>query len=1609
MVPDSDDDDALDSQSVDSHHSSEYKGEHNEIYELEPLHRAGRGGGEDCRPQIDDLPYQKDFGPICTTSKEISGQATVQTTLPADRTSKLRQGLPSSSPDSPRTFKVPQAPSELDGDASPERCRSAVEQYAQDSFPNIDYPAGDEISRTYVRLTSSLSSILSSPPSLPSLGSQRSVASLTQASGLTGYGEGFTTADERWITQTYGTVDGKVTHGAVQGIAGPERRNLRQRNPIQLHPYVMEQEKYRRTLKARGMTPMILAQTNDERRPKHQSAASPERDSQETSYSLDIELETEESQPMELDSTSLPPSSSPTVHSGPAFDNYGVMQHDPAAIEDDEFPDIEEILRRKGTLSTQMKPPLNFDSSKPKRAALTRPERSPLRAMSRPNTLDHVFDVPASPLPESPSFATEKHTSAPYITRDASLSSRETTPFWDDGDEMQTTDVLTPATSALKPTSEAILLESGSEEDRSVRANSDSVSLCSSSSEAIQIRKVGKKIRGVLPASHLRLVQQQKNLKLRSFVDKDSLSNSPANQLIRRGIALPRTSGTPRSNGQTKSDFPILSDDSGDSDGIIGSTLTRADSGPYLFQSRPAPLDLDSAEEDDRIDALLPSRKRSTGWVNTRSRKKRRGGTTSLFQHRVEPYRRQPKITDHLSKQRRSISHGKLSLQPEQRRLQPKSNRLSVGPSRKTNPPRLSILDVASATSEDRAAQPAFIRIAARTVKSRRDQGRQSPTTKFIRLAHLEDTAEVQSVLREWRNGSIHPKDLEQSSARHRPIPRAPLRQITANRQSRLSSSMSISTPRPYSSRPVSKTVGGPRQLVVSKVKQKSKIGFVADEADIRGSNESNTDMATGTTITQKTKESHHLEAPQARPAQLEASSAGYPNQYPVSSFKTTKKALDVLYRRTRSRAATDSNFQLNRFLANDDVLPPTVFTTSEHFHCRRPAVDNERQCLSKERQRQRKRLPQRLDAGAALYRQPSEPLILESFAPLDQESSNAPGAKLIGLGKLGINHPLHFDIFPLQSGIFFHESTFIGSGRLSRALKYPEASRLEDRRPQISHKIGDRALRWGPWDETVSSEIGTLFDWVFEQLKMSSSAASDPRDSATSYVVESVSFLVDYAQDHVSFRNSQEVLGFTSRSYDVLQEFWTRLDAVSDLVHVHIQHTIEVLSRCMAFLAQVLQLSKSLADASITYKLEDLLTRLGRSCVDLLLSVGMDSVRKLYDDLQYLSYRERGIKCESYVVQAWVITIKVLNFSGIPKGSFWDVANSGLMGPDIASLRDARVMERMWYSMFSLLPLCEFDESGVLSTDLRHSSPFDGWTLPQQMLKSVFGLYESDSRQSPSFNDYVKVLISRCHHLMTKWGWWRCSGIVGTSFDFFASQNLVHLRNEEVHKSPRFLEELDADPSLEIETEDRCFHVFLKITALSIRHMHQTGDTKGIRNLIPRLLPNHDRQYPKEETIHQRALASLRNHHDLLCTLYWAAPPEHRPSINLIQDLVTPERSHREVCLLNLKSWTNLARFVLAASFTSDTFRPFIVWQNTFFAKLLQQYLETDLEIRKQAELLSGIPEASIQHTILVNKRTTMSVLLDTIEAVKQCLNDARHGQALVNAMKSRQFYREN
>ncbi|KAH8811650.1 Mus7/MMS22 family-domain-containing protein [Xylogone sp. PMI_703] len=1435
---------------------------------------------------------------------------------------------------------------------------SSLADESDDESENTVTRADEEISKSYVELTASTSSELSSPPESPQL----------SAMGHDIFPD--TRSDSNSEDRAPNTNGG---YGASELLLPQEssysmRRALRQRNPIQLHPYVVEQERYRQTLKAGGLKPLRFTQGSQ------QPSGTPDSDNFDGN---NIEMQDDEGQDesqTDFNWDSLPSSS--IDHQLERNDARPLFK-DVDLDDDFEFPDLNELLHNP------LPAPAQARHSRPQASSYTKkfkkPTLSEIRSKPKSNTVHtqqvrDIFDIPVSPpktsSPFSKAFSRYRKSRSYIVTSSPSLPSQL--------DVAHPSSTLpTPSTSAMVPFSDMAIDDLALAHNPST-AEESLDSSPSSSDESIEIRKISKRIKGVLPASHLRL-DQHKQSESGTRSGKNLHNVSPAKAPYRRGVAIPKAlGGRLTQTTSTETDpFPFFDLSDEEENAHEEQQSNRENEADLQMSSFLDHFIMDSAEEDDSIDEMLPTKRRRRS-PNLQPRKRRRlfSKTSSLNMPKIK---RQPKIIEHLS------HIGASSVQSGRRPNRPKSSKRtsSARDSRRRTykPPDISIVDV---VGEETRSLPQFIKIAVRTARSRSSHGRHSPSRKFIQLANRQDTLEAHATLDNWKLGRIQQKELNSST-----MQRQPLRQIQSNFQTTptpSSISKRLSQPR---LRP--QNITAPRKLTVSKLKQV----LIDDSLSFRRVDSHDSKRLRTQSGLKSQKRLSRNTVPTARPAQLESTEAEYGDRHLYNTFTGTNRVLDMLAQNSRKRPIGKLNVQLDRFLRDgssvDDVqIIPTPLGANRSVAT---LSDNDRS-ISPIRKK-KKRCPKRIDVGASIYRQPNEPLITEYLKPIEHEVGNA-NNKLIGLGDFGTKYPRHFDILPIPSGSFFHECTFIGSGRLAAAINNQNKIRFGDTCPPMSFNFKDKEFRWGSWNESTSTEIGLCFDWLFDQLDKNNSESSEP---VTKDFLQVVISIFDYIQTHLYFTDPYDPHNFASRMYDVLLDVIAHLNASRGTYN---QKRIEILVVCIVILLQVLQISRAQkVNPSIIQQHETLLLNACGHCVGMLLPQGLDDIRKMYDDLQYLSNREGGLKKDQYASEGLVIIIQVLEAANILNGSFWNVVNPYLAPGDWKTITDARSMEMSWYSMFTLLPLLEFEPTGLINPGLRLQKSFDNWSLPLRIIKRVFALYTSDTRQSPSFNEYCAAIIGRCHHLIVEWGWWKCTALIGTLFDFFASQNLANLRNEEVYKSPSFLEELTDASLLDIESEDRCFHIFLKIIAVSINHMHSIHDTKGIRNLVPRLLPNHDRQYPKEEVIYQRDLASLRNHHDLLCTLFWAAPPDLRPSINLIQDLVVPDRSHKEACLINLKAWTNLAHFILSTSPTSQAFQPFLEWQTTFFNKLLQQYIDAESEVRKQADDLStadrgSIPETYLQKTIDLNRKSIIVSMRASINSFRSVIRGCTTAEAL-------------
>lgn len=1362
-------------------------------------------------------------------------------------------------------------------------------------------------------------------------------------------------------------------------------RSLRPRKPIQEHPYLLENAQYSRVMKSHGVRPIHVALQDH-----NPSKSRDENVSQEHDYTGGESQPTsgtpgEESQRLQknvwkyvpdddLDELALSPSprtSSPRLRPQASSErsHSRSQQTDDTSIHGDEFPDIKDLAPKPVKTSaqpTKRPAPSRFPTSR-KRLKSRQEVLGPVPAA---NNVNDDWDIPLSPGPLRVDPALADSPSPGSSPRSISHAM---------GDGFQSTAIDRLSSGAeLGNHSEVVdlttALESGQDEDASELE--DSVS----SSDSDIIQRTGKKIKGVLPASWLRLDQQTSKAVRKGILRRPPPPRSPDGQ--QRGVATVRSTKVVAVSDSLED----LDDDHG-SDGDDHATIQEVDlsshdhDSEFNFPSNKADGVEDSLSviEEDHIDWMLPGRKR-----NRTSRvipnKRRKTAQQRLF--KGEQRYRQPKISNTLRGTDRS---SKITVRNREPRI---NSKRTAQRTRAVSPPALGIADVIE------PGAPRFIRIAARAASRRQDLGRSKPSAKAINLGTRRDNVDARSILRDWTMGKIKRKAVvvqRRPPSGLRPLgqdlrkPRWPL--------GHLSSNVTTHT-RPRADPSDRKPSNTTRQLSLNE--------HVAINKAVIAGPRLVCDPSRG--AAPATMQSHNPGADYLiRPAQLE-DDVSHGAEH--AAFTARKKMLDLVFRKTRKEILAPT-FRLQECASHAAQMikeSPGEIGGAKQSIPGHAQPKGQRRAVMKPRSR-KQFVPRRLDLDAPQFRHANDPLP-EYEALAHGESLAEPRLeqnRILGLGPNGTQYTHHFDIFPLQRHVFFHHSTLIGNGDLKKALDCEFLGHITQPRAATSFKIAHHSFHWGLWTDTTSSELGILFEMLSDQLSTTRVVDAEQTcwdavncaDHVFGYVLHSM-----WVKDESDLRSSAQRLLELLLDFSALTESHVFKRQSSKLVETNARFLI-----CSLVLLRICQSTPELS--SISVPVEELIKSLSKTVIQGLLEIGTSGIRATYDDLQCLTTRERGIRGDNFTMTCWVVVSKVLDAAHIPRAGFWDLTYSLIGTPDLLQSSNIQRFESAWETIFTLVPLQDFDDNGISARDLRHTNLVQGpqtWGLPQKLLKCVFESCRNNPKQSPGFNDYCRALLGRCHRLIDQWGWYKCSGIVGTIFDFFGQQNLENLRHEKVSNSPRFLERLNCTAELSVEADDRCFHIFLKILALSIQTMRKHGFRNDIRNLIARTLPNHDRQYSKEQAIHAHDLAALRNHHDLLCTLFWAAPAEERPAVHLIEKLISPGSSHREAVLLHLQAWRQLAAFVVSSGATHDIYRPLMLWQNRVFQQVLDQYHSAASEIQRQfmsmpSETRKDIGQHTVDNVVSANRTAAKDVLCFSVAASLSVMRDC---PSLASAMFS-------
>ena len=1349
-------------------------------------------------------------------------------------------------------------------------------------------------------------------------------------------------------------------------------RELRQRKPIQLHPYALEGELYRREVQSRGLKPVARA------RSPLLHIGGDDGESQEKAFVPD-----------------QAPSSSP-----PEFE---VATYTPVASRSK--PHMSQALsgsqsapRSSGRHpSTQLRlPPMAK-----KRGPDIPQTQLDLGATSASGDVPSQRDTRSMP-PHSPPYS-----SSPPLTGDGPArrmnQRRLTTPA---------PNLPTPSTSSIFQGDADLPQDEDSDPlpriaPRSIDnlhrpariALGDSSSLTSETSsepEDYELRKVSRKIKGVLPASWLRFDRQKQESRKAHEREQNQLRKNtvepPDPPEPQRGVAqkVAKSVGRPRkysSIGASSNDIVVIPDESDEEHTVpeshqvlkVGNT-TRA----FAATCNSGYADDDLSDmEDDRLH--LPTLG-SSGSKRTR----------------------QPKIMDALGGVKRLKLSRNLtrtaSTKNQTFRTSTKKMHKQVGTVRETPLPAVSIIDISLSPTHHGGNVPQFLRVARRQALRRPDLARQNLNKKHIRLHNARHTEDANRILRDWRNGIMEPSVVVPLD---RSVARQPLSHKGDNRQTPQRQVLTHSR----STKKLSKT-----SEAMTNVSQARKHNRLPHGLQIFTRSCTRTERSTQRDGKQLRDFQTNPSAASVpfRSAQLEGDERDFGYEHRRTAFEEGLRRADQQYTVSMPQERSHINPQLARYLSSNEATLHSLPTAAR-------IEEREVETPAGQAHRPKKRLvrkchAQRIDVDAREYRQPSEPTVQDVLAisvpqPHDVVNEDVT-PPLHGLGPHGTRYPITFDVSSLTSGTYFHYTTFIGSEEFQRALDIgkPGSRNLDEPAGYYTFTHGATPVKLGAWTDEISSKLQDLASEIFTPSEHHSSTSKSPIDTFGDVLGRCAGFVrtvIGYISNNLCFSDPIDRKSYVERMIQIVQSLFGSVLTAQDRfrqvegVRTTNRNGVRVLSYLLILATQTYRIAQHPTITTHSQKSSTaMIGNISKVIVMELVQQGIPELGAFLEKNKRHMIREGGIQNSDVLAECTVICMKTLESVNLPGYGFWDHVGAEL-SPAVITANSVFCFEATWATVVTLLPFGEFDVSGIPSRS-REGVQSENWSFLRDLLKRLFELYSTSSRiHGTSLNEYVRINLARCHRMIKYWHWERPELMLNATFDFFGKNGLRQLRHEASKGSVAFLDDLGTEQSLALEPNETAFHIALKCLALGLQGMSRSYAEKKIRSFVFRTIPNHGRVYPKDQSLDEESLAALRNHHDLLSVLYWAAPTYCRPKLHHIRDLVNHETSHREACRLNVRAWANLTLFQLSTEEPYAVAQPFALWFKDIMCQSLRQYrlAKSEADDYLKSGVVDGTTNVSavmVRQTMEKNQEQVIATLRDCILGMRKAIQSVKDPENL-------------
>ena len=561
-----------------------------------------------------------------------------------------------------------------------------------------------------------------------------------------------------------------------------------------------------------------------------------------------------------------------------------------------------------------------------------------------------------------------------------------------------------------------------------------------------------------------------------------------------------------------------------------------------------------------------------------------------------------------------------------------------------------------------------------------------------------------------------------------------------------------------------------------------------------------------------------------------------------------------------------------------------------------------------------------------------------------------------------------------LPTGSLFRNDTFIGS------LEFYQCLNLSHRdlniRTIVSHSLPSAPDSWGPW----THEVGVALLSIARALPPSPTDAAQATTNvgfSLSPHVQNLRRILHYYANVIFFLDPvdrRDCVGVSSQfAREMLDNLVAARQTVTSKDHkAALLHTLAYLA---VFADEARQICASPTDTDMHCEVLSLEKTIVEQLLRAISECDILYVRRCLFGTKEETHADMGTFELSVVAEAVVIGQHLCSAMQDPNFGFWSTINIVLL-QTITNANSIQPLEDVWCKIFHLIPLFNIDSRGVYH-NINGRVPSENWPLVKLLVARALELHRDVGDSLLTNADaYIRTVMKRCHCLIVEHGWRRSESVLGTFFDFFARRGFSFLPREIAHGSPTFLESFSAQSDISIMPSDKSFHLFLKLLYVGLKKMQDIYTGKRISNIAWRFIPNHGRSGKKEDDLKRVDLDTLRNQHDLLCVLYAACPAANRLHVKLIQDLVSFDSSHAELCRLNVRSWANLTRYQLSLNEPSSI-KALVEWLNYMLQSLVEQHRLARSEAETLASRLrTALPREALELNVASNQAQIESLL---------------------------------